>query len=158
MKGVGAVMIVSASVLLCRECFAAQRRKIDAVTDLAQALEDVASAVRFTAIALPDAMAQQQIRPCCGWLFTAVCQGYERGQPLPECWQRAAAGLEAEVRRILQAVSWQGDREKLLGELQRAAAQLRELEARWQETVRSRRKVQLAGAVSLGLLLMILLI
>ena len=157
-KGVGALLILSSGVLLCREVFSRQRQRLLYVEDLAQALSDIASAVRFTGLTLPDAMAQQQIRPWCGALFTAVCQGYARGAALPEVWQKAAEGLDWEVKRVLQALSWQGDREKLLGELQRAAEALRDTEERWREAMRSRRKVQLAGALSLGLLLMILLI
>lgn len=157
-KGVGALLIIAASLLLCRERFARQRQKLLYIEDLAQALSDMASAVRFSGLTIPDAMAQQQIRLWCGGLFTAASQGYEQGTALPESWQAAIDGLDWEVKRVLQTLSWQGDREKLLGELQRGAETLRETEARWREVMRSRRKVQLAGALSLGLLLMILLI
>lgn len=115
--------------------------------------------IRFQRLPLPQVIATQTGRACCGTYFSAVLQYMKGGYALQESWAEAWQKLpDRETARILQRIEWSGDETQLLRNLAYARQTLAALWDRRSAARREREKLTLAAALSAAGLLVILLI
>ena len=108
---------------------------------------------------LPQVIATQTGRACCGTHFSAVLQYMKGGYALQKSWAEAWQKLpDRETARILQRIEWSGDETQLLRNLAYARRTLAALWDRRSAARREREKLTLAAALSAAGLLVILLI
>ena len=115
--------------------------------------------IRFQRLPLPQIIATQTGRACCGTYFSAVLQYMKGGYALQKSWAEAWQKLpDRETARILQRIEWSGDETQLLRNLAYARRTLAALWDRRSAARREREKLTLAAALSAAGLLVILLI
>ncbi len=159
MKLLGAAMIAASCGWLCAGKIRRERLALRLLGELVDALGSMEGTIRFQRLPLPQVIAAQTGRTCCGTYFSAVLQYMKGGYALQESWAETWRKLpDRETARILQRIEWGGDETQLLGNLAYARRTLTALWDRRSAARREREKLTLAAALSAAGLLVILLI
>lgn len=159
MKLLGAVMIVSACGWYCAGKIRRERRALQLLAELADALGSMEGSIRFQRLPLPQVLAAQAERKLCGTYFSGVLQYMKGGYTLQDSWDGIWGKFpDRETAQILRRVEWSGDEPQLLGNLAYARRMLAALWEKRSAARREREKLTLAAALSAAGLLVILLI
>ena len=159
MKLLGAAMIAASCGWLCAGKIRRERLALRLLGELVDALGSMEGTIRFQRLPLPQVIAAQTGRACCGTYFSAVLQYMKGGYALQKSWAEAWQKLpDRETARILQRIEWSGDETQLLRNLAYARQTLAALWDRRSAARREREKLTLAAALSAAGLLVILLI
>lgn len=159
MKLLGAAMIAASCGWLCAGKIRRERLALHLLGELVDALGSMEGTIRFQRLPLPQVIATQTGRACCGTYFSAVLQYMKGGYALQKSWAEAWQKLpDRETARILQRIEWSGDETQLLRNLAYARRTLAALWDRRSAARREREKLTLSAALSAAGLLVILLI
>ena len=156
LKVLGGLLILAGGGIICTRRIRASRRELAAVREWIAALEQMAGEIRWKNTPLPDIARGMKGMGAPGPVMAAVAQPGNR--PLQEVWQAAAARvLPPEAGEILCRLAFSGDSESLLGELQYASEQLKQLLQDKQRCQKEGEKLCLALSFSAAGLLIVLL-
>lgn len=158
-KLIGALLIFAAGALLFLQCRRQSRGEILFLQDMASAMEQMESAIRFRRLPMPDLLAEQTKRAYCGQVFTQVEQHMKSGSTLQDSWELAADAVPwKHGKSILAALELSGDAQRIGDNLRLAALSLRDLVCQRQAGRHERQKMILALTASgCGLLVILLL-
>lgn len=158
-KLIGALLIFAAGALLFLQCRRQSRGEILFLQDMASAMEQMESTIRFRRLPMPDLLAEQTKRAYCGQVFTQVEQHMKSGSTLQDSWELAADAVPwKQGKSILAALELSGDAQRIGDNLRLAALSLRDLVCQRQAGRHERQKMILALTASgCGLLVILLL-
>ena len=118
MKLLGAAMIAASCGWLCAGKIRRERLALRLLGELVDVLGSMGGTIRFQRLPLPQVIATQTGRACCGTYFSAVLQYMKGGYALQKSWAEAWQKLpDRETARILQRIEWSGDETQLIGNL-----------------------------------------
>ncbi len=157
-KLLGCGLILSAATLLLRQKFCERSALLHTVRELRNALEQIATAIRWQQMPLTQAIRRQSGGKYTGYLFVAMIEHMDSEIPLQTLWTECFQSLDEPISGILCAVQLQGDREHLMCQLGRAAHDLEHYEKNLRVTEQDRRKLLCAATLSGASVLMILLL
>ena len=123
-KIAGALLLVLGSGYLCVEQNARGRKDIRLLYELAAALESIEGMIRWEKAALPVAIQRQCSRELCGGYFRNIILLLDDGNILQNAWT-SAFSLSKAAGDLLCRLEFSGDEQRLCGQLQLAAQQLR---------------------------------
>ena len=86
MKLLGAAMIAASCGWLCAGKIRRERLALHLLGELVDALGSMEGTIRFQRLPLPQVIAAQMGRACCGTYFSAVLQYIKGGYALQESW------------------------------------------------------------------------
>lgn len=158
-KWIGALLILWAGGLLITQLFRQGREELLFLQEMASALEQMESAIRFRRLPMPELLEEQAKRPCCGMVFSVTLQYMKRGKALQESWDLSAQSIPwAHPSQILSALELSGDGQRISENLRSCAGSLRAVLQRKQADRRQKQKMSLALTASCCGLLVILLL
>ncbi len=159
MKIVGGILLFAATIVVNINDQEERRQMLMFLMEMKSALGDVASQVRWKNLPLPDCMAAQIQRPQAGPLFENALEMMNSGMTLQEAWYRAIRGVKnAPVKEMLLYLDWQGDTQRLLGNLGYTQEQLEQIYAQERAANKERRKLVWAVSLSIcGMLIIVML-
>lgn len=158
-KLIGALLIFAAGTLLFLQCRRQSRGELLFLQDMASALEQMETAIRFRRLPMPDLLAEQAKRAYCGQVFMQVEQHMKSGSTLQDSWELAADTIPwKQEKSILAALELSGDAQRIGENLRLAALSLRDLACQRQAGRQEQQKMILALTASgCGLLVILLL-
>lgn len=158
-KLVGSLLIFASGVLLTLLVRKQQREEYMYLQDMASALEQMETAIRFYRQPLPDLIQNAAQRAHCGYTFSLLSQLLKREETLQNAWQDATRKIPWEsARDVLSGLELAGDMQRVSTNLQAAAGTLREIMRQRQSRKQEQQKITMALAFSgCGLLVIILL-
>ena len=159
MKTVGILLVLAGSTWIAAEDMRSRRKVLALLQELANALDEMETYVRWKRETLPNIIAQQVERPLSGSYFASVLDGLKDGLPMESAWKQAFTQLQPrEAGECLCRVELCGDEQHLMGNLHLASETLRQLRQEWKEKQREEEKLHLAMVFSGAGILIILLI
>ena len=158
-KVIGALLILSAGGGLLVQLWRQGRAELLFLQDMASALEQMESAIRFRRLPMPELLREQTERPYCGSIFSDILQYMKRGEPLQNSWFLSARSIPwTQAVDALCALELSGDGQRIGENLRACADSLREVLRCRQADKQQRRKMALALTASCSGLLVILLL
>ena len=155
----GVLLIFAAGVLLLLQLRRRSREEILFLQDMAAALEQAETSVRFRCQPMPEIIADQSGRKYCGWIFTKTAQNMASGYALQSAFSKAIRGIPwLQAAQALSALELSGDVQRISANLRSSAAAMRELLRQRQADSHEKQKISLALTASgCGLLVILLL-
>lgn len=140
-------------------CYGRQLREQQLLLwELAAALGEMESAIRWQRTPVPQILEKMQERGRCGDWFGRVLQKLRSDMPLQQCWDTTFADMEdTEIGEAVRRVQWNGDSERLIGALAHCREELETLHGRRAEEIRQKKRVT-SGAVLCAAGLVIILL
>lgn len=158
-KLLGALLICGAGALFLLLKGRQSRAELRFTGDMAAALEQMETSIRFLRLPVPELLQEQSKRGDCGRYFGYARGILESGLPLQESWEQAAAMIPWQrPREILLTLEWGGDTQRLCANLQRCGEEMRSLGREMQTLRREKQKLTLALTASACGFLVILLL
>ena len=149
-------MILAAGALLFLQIRRLNRAEVLFMRDMAAALEQMETAIRFRRLPMPDMLKEQEKRQYCGQAFAYVIQ-YMKS--LQDSWELSMKSILCErARDVLSALELSGDTQRLGENLRSASHALRDILRRTEAGRQEQQKMTLALTASgCGLLVILLL-
>lgn len=158
-KLLGALLICGAGALFLLLKGRQSRAELRFIADMAAALEQMETSVRFRRLPVPELLREQSRRGDCGLYFDQVRIMLKSGLPLQESWVQAVGNIPWQrPREILLTLEWGGDTQRLCANLQRCGEEMRSLGREMQTLRREKQKLTLALTASACGFLVILLL
>lgn len=156
-KLLGAALLLAAALWTVITRLRQQRRQIVMLDDLATALEAMASAIRWQKRPLPEIIADMTHYSLVGEYFRNIADEVECEIPLQIAWNNVFSTFPIERERVLK-LKLSGDAERLTGELQYVAEQLKECSERYRSHRQQTERLWMAGTLSgVGMLIILLI-
>lgn len=155
----GVLLIFAAGVLLLLQLRRRSREEILFLQDMASALEQAETSIRFRRQPMPEIIADQSGRKYCGRIFSQTAQNLASGYTLQSAWNGATREIPwPQAAQALSALELSGDVRRISANLRASAAAMRELLRQRQAESREKQKISLALTASgCGLLVILLL-
>lgn len=158
-KLMGALLIFAAGGSLLAQLSRQRSREMRFLSDMAAALEQMESAVRFRRLPMPELLREQASRTYCGKNFFQVIQYMESGNTLQASWVESVRTIPwPQAKTALLSLELTGDVRRICENLRACARSLRELLHRQRAEQREKQKTTLALTASACGLLVILLL
>ena len=159
LKFVGVLIILAAGALLFLQIRRQNRAEVLFMRDMAAALEQMETAIRFRRLPMPDMLKEQEKRQYCGQAFAYVIQYMKSGKTLQDSWELSMKSILCErARDVLSALELSGDTQRLEENLRSASHALRDILRRTEAGRQEQQKMTLALTASgCGLLVILLL-
>ena len=107
-------MILAAGALLFLQIRRLNRAEVLFMRDMAAALEQMETAIRFRRLPMPDMLKEQEKRQYCGQAFAYVIQYMKSGKTLQDSWELSMKSILCErARDVLSALELSGDTQRL---------------------------------------------
>lgn len=159
MRTTGAVLILLSAATYLLSAFRQRQKQEKLVQDILDAIEQIATLIRWENRPLPDSIERQTQRGSAGRYFEKVMQYLKSGMPLQTTWNQVFSAIKPEeVSTILCGVLLSGDSAFLQARLSNAAEQIRAFQRKTREIQRERQKLQTALTLSGAGLVVILLL
>ena len=159
MRATGAVLILVSAATYLLSAFRMQQKQEKLVQDILDAIEQIATLIRWENRTLPDSIEHQTQRGSAGQYFENVTQFLKGGTPLQVAWNNVFSTIEpGEISTILCGVLLSGDSAFLQARFSNAAEQIRAFQRMTQEKQRERQKLRMALTLSGAGLVVILLL
>ena len=158
-KLIGALLIFAAGGSLVTQSVRQRNRELRFLFDMAAALEQMETAIRFRMLPMPELLREQTAREYCGQCFLLIIQYMESGNTLQDSWAKSIRSVPwPQAKAILLPLELAGDTRRIGENLRACADSLRELLRQQQAQKRERQKMTLALTASACGLLVILLL
>lgn len=155
----GAVLLMGAGFGLFLQISCRRKKDIEWIEDLAAALEEMESVIRFRRMPLPDLLLIESSRMKCGTLFLSVWEHLERNIPLQDAWKKTMQEIhDNTVRECVVSLELGGDMQRITENLQYTAKRLRQILLQRLTDRHQQQKTTLALTISAFSLLVILLL
>lgn len=158
-KLMGALLIFVAGGSLLVQLSRQRGREMRFLSDMAAALEQMESAIRFRRLPMPELLREQANRTYCGKCFLQAIQCMESGSTLQTSWVESVQTIPwPQAKTALLTLELTGDARRICENLRACARSLRELLHRERAEQREKQKMTLALTASACGLLVILLL
>lgn len=158
-KLMGALLIFTAGGSLLVQLSRQRSHEMRFLSDMAAAMEQMESAIRFRCLPMPELLREQANRTYCGKYFLLVIHYMESGSTLQASWVESVRSIPwPQAKTVLLSLELTGDARRICENLRACARSLRELLRREQEEKREKQKMTLALTASACGLLVILLL
>lgn len=158
-KLIGVLLLGFAGASVFRKQIKKQKQEIHLIEDMAAAIEEMESAIRFRKLPMPALLEKEMGRPYCGKVFSNILQYLQIGIPLQTSWENSMEEIHQEdLRQAISALELSGDEQRVTANLQMCAKNLRTILHRRLLQKGQQQKMTLALTVSgFGLLVILLL-
>lgn len=158
-KLIGVLLILWAGGLLLAELFRQGREEILFLQDMASALEQMESAIRFRRLPMLELLQEQTKRARCGEVFSLTLDYMQRGEALQDSWAISVRSVPwAQAAEVLSALDLSGDGQRISENLRSCAESLQAVLRQRRADKQQRQKIALALTASCCGLLVILLL
>lgn len=158
-KFLGALLICGAGAWSLGQKWRQGREEERFYADMAAALEQMETAIRFRHLPMPALLREQGERTACGFFFIHILQCMKRDMPLQISWIKSTENIPFEgLRTILLTMELTGDVSRLCANLRRCAEEVRQALRETAARRGQRQKLSLALTASACGLLVILLL
>lgn len=158
-KLMGALLIFAAGGSLLAQLSRQRSREMRFLSDMAAAMEQMESAIRFRRLPMPELLREQASRTYCGKCFLLIIQYMESGNTLQTSWIESVRTIPwPQAKTVLLSLELTGDARRICENLRACACSLRELLRRQREEQQEKQKTTLALTASACGLLVILLL
>lgn len=128
MKLAGVLLILTGAAWIAVRDIRSRRMNLAQVQEMAAALYDMESDIRWKRQTLPTAIERQRKRTLCGTYFKAVLDELDSGHSLMEAWEKAFLPFSPpKAGECIRQVELCGDETHLLSNLHRGADALQEI-------------------------------
>lgn len=159
MRATGAVLILASAAVYLLSAFRQRQKQEKLVQDILDAIEQIATLIRWENRTLPDSIERQIQRGSAGRYFERVVENLKGGIPLQNAWNQVFSNVEPEeISAILCGVLLSGDSTFLQTRLSNTAEQMRAFQCKTRENQREQQKLQTALTLSAAGLIVILLL